>query len=326
MAIPTITSVTPATGHSAGGTLVEVIGTGFKLPDAPPLSGPVPVPPPPMRAFFGAVEAVRVDVITSTRLQILTPGYTLPKGADSVLVDLELRNVGSFGETIGAERVVLTDGYRFSRPALDATQEGTISRVTRELVLATQRATIEEVVIVQNTDWSDDPSDVLRKAAIAKLPAVFLGGPRLRKNVVYTTQDPVDVNVSSTLVRRYRPPRYVDLLFTIGALGDNFLLVLGLVEGLVEMVERAPWVVIPKDPAAPAGEQVRFDIQWEGGEPEADSASNVSNVYVATGTLAVLGVPILGRPSFENDMAVQEMPAFPEGGSPLEVTLTSEPE
>jgi len=167
VAIPTITSVTPATGHSAGGTLVEVIGTGFRLPDAPPPSGPVPVPPPPMRAFFGAVEAVRVDVISTTRLQILTPGYSLPIGADTVLVPLELRNVGPFGETIGAEKVVLAEGYRFSRPALDATHETTISRVTRELLLSIQRATIEEVVIVQHTDWSDDPTNVLRKTAIA---------------------------------------------------------------------------------------------------------------------------------------------------------------
>lgn len=327
MATPTITSVTPAFGHAAGGTLVEVIGTGFRLPDAPPPTGPVPTPPPSMRAFFGTIEATRVDVISATRLLILTPSCPLPLGdGDVLLKPLELRNVGPYGETIGSERVVLADAYKFARPALDAMHETTMSRIVRELVQYLQRASIENVVIVQNTDWSDDPTNVLRKAAIAKLPAVFLAGPRLRKNTVHTVNDPIDVQVSTTLMRRYRAPRYVDLLFTIGAITDNYLVLLGLVEGITEIVERQPFVAIAKDEADAASELVRFEVQWEGGELEVDSMSNSINVFTASGTIVVLGVPVLGRPGFVRDMAMEEAPSFPDSGPGLTPQLNTEPE
>ncbi len=326
MAIPTITSITPAIGHSAGGALVEVIGTGFRLPPAPPSSGPVPAQPPSMRAFFGSVEAERVDVISATRLLIATPGCDLPKGQDTLVVSLELRNVGLFGEQIEDEHIVQADAFTFARAALDATAESTTSRIVRELVKYLRRGSVEEVVVVANTDWSGEPTDVLRKTAIAKLPAVFIAGPRLRKNTVHTTQDPVDVQVSSSLVRRYKPPRYVDLLFTIGALATNYQMLLGMVEGLTELVERAPFVVIPKDEATPAGEKVRFELQWEGGELEVDSMSNASNVFTASGTIAITGVPVLGRPGFDRDMVQLEAPSFPEGTDGTSVELSTEPE
>jgi hypothetical protein len=73
VATPTITSVTPGEGHTGGKTLVELVGTGFRLPADPPATGPAPAPPPSVRVKFGGREATEVQVWSETRLYCLTP-------------------------------------------------------------------------------------------------------------------------------------------------------------------------------------------------------------------------------------------------------------
>lgn len=62
MAIPTVTSLTPATGLSLGDELVEIVGTGFNLAAA----GTV-------RVFFDDLPAPSVGVASATLLLVRTP-------------------------------------------------------------------------------------------------------------------------------------------------------------------------------------------------------------------------------------------------------------
>lgn len=73
MATPTIASVTPAEGHTGGRTLVEIVGTNFRLPTAPAPTGPTSAPPPSVRVKFGTAEASNVAVFSSSLLSCLTP-------------------------------------------------------------------------------------------------------------------------------------------------------------------------------------------------------------------------------------------------------------
>lgn len=80
MAVPTITSVTPPSGHAGGKALVEIVGTNFQLEPDPDITDPdtVPLPPPdpPIRVLFGSGASAReasAQVFSSTRILLLTP-------------------------------------------------------------------------------------------------------------------------------------------------------------------------------------------------------------------------------------------------------------
>ncbi len=73
MAVPTISSVSPATGHSGGQTLLEIVGTGFALPAAPAATGPVAVAPPSVTVTVGGRAATGVAVVSATTIYCLTP-------------------------------------------------------------------------------------------------------------------------------------------------------------------------------------------------------------------------------------------------------------
>jgi hypothetical protein len=74
MAVPTITSITPGSGHTGGQVLVEIIGTGFQLdPDPPADVIPVPEPPQTVEVLFGTTPALSVNVWAADRLFVVTP-------------------------------------------------------------------------------------------------------------------------------------------------------------------------------------------------------------------------------------------------------------
>lgn len=313
MAVPTITSISPARGHSGGHTLVEILGTNFRLPAEPPPTGKTTPPPASVRVFIGGVEAKSVGVVSPTRLLVVTNPYDLPKGSDERLVDVEVRNVGPFGEQQDNERVLVANAFTYARPKLDAANESNLTRMVRTLIRALKRDIIEEVVLTQNTDWDDDPADTLRKLAIAKLPAIYLVGPRLQRN-----RGPQWTNVQRYVqetpeqVLQHRAPYVVDLVFTIGALSDNALLQVGLVEGVQNFPQRNPWLYLQRSPDS--DEVLRYEVCFDtGGDMDNDSTSNASNVYAATGTLKILAFDLLASPGFDRDMATGIYPTLDDG-------------
>jgi hypothetical protein len=77
-AAPAITSISPASGPTAGGTTVTIRGTGFQIcPNCSP-----PMPP---AVWFGGVPATNVRLINSGELRVRTPAH-LP-GTVDVVVD-----------------------------------------------------------------------------------------------------------------------------------------------------------------------------------------------------------------------------------------------
>lgn len=96
-AVPTLTSLTPASGTSLGGTLITVRGSGF-LRDAPGANS----------VLFGATPATAVIVLDDTRLTCRAPSGA---GGSSVTVSLSNQN--------GAAQLV--SAYRYHvRPTLGA--------------------------------------------------------------------------------------------------------------------------------------------------------------------------------------------------------------
>ena len=81
---PRLQAVTPATGPSTGGTVVQLTGVNFNL-----------LPPGTLGVIFGASAATDVHVVSPTVISAVTPAHN----ADSVLVRLSINGViaGRYG-------------------------------------------------------------------------------------------------------------------------------------------------------------------------------------------------------------------------------------
>lgn len=300
MAVPTITSVSPAVGHPGGGTVVSIVGTGFQLPPPPP-SGVIPVPEaaPTVRVFFGSVEARRVRVASSTQLYVTT------ERGDPATVDVEVRNVGPFGETLGSEHVAATAAFEFRRP--DLTNRGVLQRVVRQLIVELRRQVHDEVVLTEHIDWPRDPEDVLRKVSDAKVPCVWLSGPTVRENRVYMENVKPLTQFGTGLQLERRPARTVDLVFGIGALANKESVLLELTHAITDFFHRNPWLYLPFVAGDSEPDGVRYDLQAEV-DQDVDSSPSETNVRSSSGTIAIAGVDLLGLEGYSNDMATTVHP------------------
>lgn len=83
-----VASLLPALGHTGGRTFVEVSGSGFRLPGAPPATGIVPAPARTVRVLFGEVESPLVEVAGEDLLWVRTPVH------DPGTVDVTVENLG----------------------------------------------------------------------------------------------------------------------------------------------------------------------------------------------------------------------------------------
>jgi hypothetical protein len=98
VAVPTIDSISPATGPTGGLTLVDIVGSGFRLPPAPPPAGPTP----PLRATVEVLvngrRALDVQLLSPGRLTARTPPGDAG-AADFVVRNLDDASRGSCGRS-----------------------------------------------------------------------------------------------------------------------------------------------------------------------------------------------------------------------------------
>ncbi len=186
---PTITAVTPSSGHSGGRTLTEVVGTGFALPPAPPGYGPAPEPAPSVVVTFGGVPATCVQVVSDELLYLLTPEGDPDGGAVVVL----LQNCDAAGDPVLGEVATLPAGFTFVRP--DLTEESELARGVRALMQSLKRQVIPNVVFTTHTDYDDATGDQLNFAALESLPALVLANLDVPEDRHYAANEEVEVAV-----------------------------------------------------------------------------------------------------------------------------------
>jgi len=188
MAVPTISAVTPPSGHTGGRNLVEITGTGFKLWTIPPPGpGIEPPPTPTVEVLFGGEEGTEVAVISATRLLVRVPSSPIPvatpaygAGAVSIIV----RNLDALGVPIPGETVTQPAAYTYDRVQLAA--ESDLQRLCRTLIQELKKQVITEVAISVHTDWDPDPADLENVVGLASLPGIAIFGPNLVPNRTYS--------------------------------------------------------------------------------------------------------------------------------------------
>lgn len=229
MAVPTITSLTPAYGPAAGSNLIKITGTNFLIHD-PPAGGYVGgSPAESVRVKFNGIQANSVSVLSTTELLVLVPQFT---GAslqhEYTPVAIHLQNIDATGIPIPLEEVEVLAAYTYKREPLRPPSlpvESAYKRITKELISAVQRQILLDTGLTTHTDYSPDGVQILE----ATLPSLSLMGP----DVIPDAYGAENALVYETLVSgsaEWPPPVMQTLQFELRGLSDNsgeFLTLMG---------------------------------------------------------------------------------------------------
>lgn len=296
MAVPTITVVSPNGGPVAGFTLVQIMGSGFQLPPAPPLSGKVPTPNPSVEVLFGTSLATRVAVTSSARILALVPVSPLPDSAPAGAVDVTIRNIDQSGNVIPGETVTAAGAYTYALPNLNRVPEYELTRLVRTLIRSFRKQVLPAGIYhTVNTDYSDDPASGM--TALAELPAIIISGPALRENRFHSLNRPRVSDNPFGLGEKYfgklRTPYTVDLTFGVAGVTDNVMQSINLMSEIVAYFNRNKFLAMQKDATDATLGDVNYEMDWvDNGQPKAVSTPNDSNIRAFRGAFVVRGFDI----------------------------------
>jgi hypothetical protein len=306
MAVPTITTITPSSGPTAGRQLVEVVGTGFRLQPAPPAlsSGPYAGPAyPTVEVLFGTTKAERVWVASSTRLFVRTPSL------DAGVLGVTVRNVNeTTGTPIPGESVTAAAAFTFARPKLrpDASSlnKSELQRVVEKMIMDLRRQVLGEVVLTVHTDYDEATGDGLNVTAFPKLPALGVQLRRLPPNRIYAqggTRPEVAVGSEFNVTR---PPQTVDLEFRILGVSDNPMELLGLLDATRFFFQVNKWLELDRDASDASKGTVRYELDLVG-DFDLETAPNRANIGTFAGSFTIKGFDLEALAGFAQTTALE---------------------
>ncbi len=309
MAVPTVVSCLPATVFT-GGQFVLLTGTNFRLPyPVPDIGAPVPTPPPTVAVTFGAVAARSVRVLSATQLTCIAPE------ADPGAATITVKNLDVNGNPIVGEVGSLVAGATYAR--VDLSVEDDLERITRALLHTVKRLVIDNVLVTESVDFTEDPSAAeFRTVDTAKLPAIVLSGPMLEENKFYDAQVPIE-QVSPTAWKRRRHLVTSDMVFKVAGYDSSYLRTSRLQALMAKAMESHNTISVDRDPADLSKGQITY--QLDAADFTMSGAPNNSDVRMFTGELRIVGITLEDIAGFP-EQAVQE-----KGGEVSTIVIVSEP-
>lgn len=324
MAVPTISSIAPTAGTPTGGQIVEIVGTGFRLP-TPPVAGSIPVPPSPpsVRALVGGVAA-SVAVLSGTRLAVTVPKRSMPISSltgetlGTEVVDITVENIDDAGVLIPGETVTIIDAYTYFRPSIqhDAPRRR-VMRATDVLVDLLRSEVLANTVISSSTDY--DPNTGTAEIEIQRTPQLVLEGPTVTFNAFFTSREEYlvagfDPNGSPGERFRRRRLRVVDLDYELIGVTNSTVELQNLIEVLELVIDRNVEVPLECNPGD--GEFFPLELRWiEDPRVERQSADPGlrSDLRVFRSRIQLRGLPI-------TDFVEVPFDAIKEVGAEVETT------
>lgn len=305
--------ISPLKAPAGGRSVIEILGTNFRLPTPPAPTGFVGGDyEQSVEVIIGGRRALDVQVVTTQRIFCTTQSH------DPALSDIVLRNIDSNGDLIPTEEVTLPNAFIYARPRLDALAESDLVRLCHTLIRELKRQIINNVAITTSTDYDEDSSDLTNFIEIATLPQLILVGPKLSENRFYTSNEAIEEDPDPTTfelgIRRF--PRVVDVEFSLIGASDNTVELLNLMYAVESFFNRNKDLVMlreapagdPNDsyPVDPAEEDVvryEMDIQV-GGQFGTTGRPNNSNLRTFSGGFLIRGFEIEALPDFPADLLV----------------------
>ena len=303
-----ITSLSPSVVHTGGRTIIEIIGTGFRLPAIPPPSKAISVQPPPSVAVtFDGVSALNVAVVSSTRMIVEVPPSPLPITKPDYgegVATVAFQNLDENGVAIPGETASFT-GLSYQRPQL--ANEGIIARVTRYLLREIRLQVIANASISNNTDFDSSTDDLLQITELSKLPGIALVGPELTENMFYTSYaGPLVTDIFGD-ISRIRPAYTVDARYTVVGVSNSMIELLNLMTVVHQFLERTKVLSVPVDPSNLSLGMLRYELDVvEGDDMKVFGSPNESNIRSFSGSILVRGVDIGDIAGFAGDRIVEK--------------------
>jgi hypothetical protein len=313
VAVPTFTSVTPAIVHTGGRALVDVRGTGFRVPALPPphqgaASDPVG---PGVEVLLGVEPAELCWVLSETRLLVRVP----PSPIEAVQandygegsVDITIRNLDEDGVPIPGEEVVAPGALAYQRAQL--ADEADFTRIVRTLIRELRRQVIGNVAHSGHPDFDDSPGDLLNITHLATLPGLALVGPRLSENRFYSINEQPSLDDLAVAGERlvYRSPYTVDLEFSLIGVSDNRQELLNLQALATQFFERNPFIQMQRDPNDASAGRARWEMDLTpDGDFKDTSVPNESNIVSFSGTFLIRGFDLEGVAGFSTDAVLHK--------------------
>lgn len=276
MAVPTIDSVSPSSGHTGGKTLIEIAGTGFALPAAPPATGVTTAPQPSVRVLVGGLPCPAVWVLSSTSLRALTPIHDpsgIPATDTAAAVpasDVTVLNLDASGDPISGETVTRSASFSFHRPTFDSATTKSVAQIAVEsLMTELQRQVHPNVQFQPHTDYDPDTGDGLNICDFATLPGIALMGLRLPTSKDIASREAPEIDIGGGLVAVRRPPVVRDVLLTLTVVSDSTSELLWLESVIKQVMAKNPSLRAQQAGAVltdTSGAEVTWQIDYQRGD------------------------------------------------------------
>lgn len=300
MGIPTITSISPTTGLTKGGNVVQIVGTNFRIP-----------PPPPADGYLGGdaqrtvrvlFEGVAADAQAASDTLIIA---TVPEwaGAFNIMplsLDVSVANLDDAGVEIPGEVVVSSDLYTISRPSI--AKKSVLKSVTAVLVDIFRRHLLENSHVTMSRDFDEDPSTIER--VMADLPVVYLVGPNTPVDRLRSVNQlsPEALPGDSTYYFRKEVPITTTLVFDIRIYSQGMQHTTALQTELMMLFRDVPYL--------PYGDERYWLMMPFNRYPAISNVPNQSDLYSVRAGCEIRGVHLdsysdtiidIGRQIIDND-------------------------
>jgi hypothetical protein len=295
VAVPTISAITPPTGHSGGRTLVQIDGTGFALPPTPAATGKTTAPLPSVTVTIGGRAATNVAVVSHELIYCLSPKGALladeTESLDTSAKDVVVQNNDALGAPVVGETATLAAAYTYAQPSLDVQSDlaRTIGTFIRELKLQV----LNNVSFSTHTDYDASTGDLLNTVIVASMPALILGNLEVPEDRIHAVNEETDFEIPGGLFISRRPPVVVDVLMTLVGVDSNSIRILNLMSVVRSFFKKNAWLYVDRDPSDLSLGQVRYELDWSFSGPVSVShQADGSNVESFAGQVCIRGVLI----------------------------------
>lgn len=293
MAIPTITDISPDSGPAAGGALVVITGTNFRL-YTPPVAGYVGGSDPAyVSVTFGGEAAERVWVEAADTLVAYIPMYPGDPDLESFpAMDVVVQNLDDDLVPIAGESATAVSGFTFSRDPLRQPTlqlESPFARITRQLLQWLKKQTLMLSVAKTHTDYSTDGIIV----AQAGVPSLHLVGPDVVEDAYGWENPDIEENLAGDEFQLWPNPVMHTLGYSLIGQSDSqieFLTLMGLVN---KFFRRNPYLLLPGD--IPTDSQVRMPLIMTA-QPSTEEGAMNSNLHSFTCGFEARRVPVMYLP------------------------------
>jgi len=295
MAVPTLASVTPASGPSCGSNVVTLAGTNFNLPVIA-YSIPQEALTPTVAVTVGGTAVKAARVISATEVRLWMPRYrgaTAHLDATNAARDIVLTNMdAATGLAIPGETATLASAYTYERwqlgpPRKDPPLLDVHEAFLRDLLIDISRS----IGVAVHVDYDEEGTAVRTK--LADLPAIGLRVTASRDYAAEEGFGPTEVErMGGDGWDEYWGEKTYALVYDVTLIGEGQREAFHLEQAIRDFVDVNPVLEVDADPDLYPGETSEYPVEIMRDAVQA-STPNDSAVQAFQMQLRVRGISVM---------------------------------